>query len=99
VSSLLAIGLLIAGIVLVVAGAELLLDGLVGSAARLGVPAFALTVLVSGFELENLAAGIAANAKNGSRLRRLARKLQQPRGASSGSKRGFRLATRRPQPT
>jgi len=58
-----ALALLIAGIVLVVAGAELLLDGLLGVAGRLGVSPFVLTVLFSGFELENLAAGIAANAK------------------------------------
>jgi len=58
-----ALALLIAGIVLVVAGAELLLDGLLGVAGRLGVSSFVLTVLFSGFELENLAAGIAANAK------------------------------------
>lgn len=32
-------------------------------ARRFGVSAFVLTVVVSGFELENLAAGIAANAK------------------------------------
>jgi cation:H+ antiporter len=63
VSSLAALALLIAGLVLVIVGAELLLDGLLGSAARLGVPAFTITVLLSGFELENLAAGIAANAK------------------------------------
>jgi cation:H+ antiporter len=63
VSSFVALLLLIAGIVLVIAGAELLLDGLLGSATRLGVPAFTITVLISGFELENLAAGIAANAK------------------------------------
>jgi cation:H+ antiporter len=47
----------------VIGGAELLLDGLLGSAARLSLPAFTITVLLSGFELENLAAGIAANAK------------------------------------
>ncbi len=58
-----ALALLVAGLVLVIAGAELLLDGLLGSAARIGVSAFAITVLLSGFELENLAAGIAANAK------------------------------------
>jgi cation:H+ antiporter len=57
------LALLIAGIVLVVAGAELLLDGLLGVAARLDMSPFVLTVLFSGFELENLAAGIAANAK------------------------------------
>jgi cation:H+ antiporter len=49
--------------VLVVAGAELFLDGLMAAAQRLGISAFVLTVVVSGFELENLAAGIAANAK------------------------------------
>jgi cation:H+ antiporter len=45
---------------LVVAGAELFFDGILGAAARLGVSVFALTVVVSGFELENLAAGVAA---------------------------------------
>jgi cation:H+ antiporter len=49
--------------VLVVGGAELFFDGLLATAQRLGISAFVLTVLVSGFELENLAAGIAANAK------------------------------------
>lgn len=51
-----------AGIVVVVAGAELLLDGILGMAGRFRVAPFVLTVLLSGFELENLAAGIAANA-------------------------------------
>jgi cation:H+ antiporter len=60
VSSLVALALLVGGVVLVVAGAELFFEGILGAAARLGVSAFALTVLVSGFELENLAAGIAA---------------------------------------
>ena len=62
-SSVAALLLLAAGLGLVVAGAEAFLDGLLASAARLGVSAFAITVAVSGFELENLAAGIAANAK------------------------------------
>lgn len=48
---------------LVVAGAELFFDGLLGSASRLGISAFTLTVVVSGFELENLTAGIAADLK------------------------------------
>lgn len=61
-SPLLAIVLLAAGIALVVAGAEIFLDGLLASASRLGVSAFAITTVLSGFELENLAAGIAANA-------------------------------------
>jgi cation:H+ antiporter len=63
VSSAVSVALLIGGIILVVAGAELFFEGLLAGAARLGVSAFALTALVSGFELENLAAGIAANAK------------------------------------
>ena len=63
VSSLGAIALLIAGIGLVVAGAELLFEGLLAAATRLRVSPFALSLIVSGLELENLAAGIAANAK------------------------------------
>src|SRR2546428_6488817 len=53
---------LIAGIALVIGGADTLVDGLLGAGRRLGVSPFALTVVLSGFELENLAAGIAANA-------------------------------------
>jgi cation:H+ antiporter len=63
VSSLVALLLLAAGLGLVIAGAEVFLDGLLASAGRLGISAFAVTVAISGFELENLAAGIAANAK------------------------------------
>ncbi len=48
---------------LVVGGAELFFDAVVAAAARLRMPAFVVTVLVSGFELENLVAGIAANLK------------------------------------
>src|SRR5215207_6266160 len=51
------------GIVLVVVGAEFFLDGVLAVASRLGVSASLLTAIVSGFELENLAAGIAANAR------------------------------------
>jgi Ca2+/Na+ antiporter len=51
------------GIVLVVLGAELFFDGVLAVAGRLGVSAFGLTAVISGFELENLAAGIAANAR------------------------------------
>src|ERR671925_2063325 len=53
---------LAAGVALVVAGAELFFDGVSAAASRLGVSAFALTAVVSGFELENLVAGLAANA-------------------------------------
>jgi cation:H+ antiporter len=63
VSSVIAVGLLVAGLVLVVGGAEAFLAGVLSSAARFGVSPFVLTVLVSGLEAENLAAGIAANAK------------------------------------
>lgn len=51
------------GVALVIAGAQWLLDGLLGLGERLRVSPFVLVVLLSGFELENLAAGIAANAK------------------------------------
>lgn len=62
-SSLVALLFLAGGIALVVGGAELFFDGLLAVASRLGVSAFVLTVVVSGFELENLAAGIAADLK------------------------------------
>src|SRR5918996_986539 len=55
--------LLFTGIVAVVAGAEFFFDGLLGISARLKTAPFVVTALISGFELENLAAGIAANAK------------------------------------
>lgn len=60
---LLALGALILGIALIVGGAGALMDGLLGVGSRLRVSPFVLTVLLSGFELENLAAAIAANAK------------------------------------
>jgi cation:H+ antiporter len=55
--------LLFVGLALVVGGAELFFHGLVATAGRLRLSPFVLTVVVSGFELENLVAGIAANAK------------------------------------
>src|SRR5947207_12524282 len=55
--------LLAAGIGLVVVGADAFFAGLLASASRLRVSAFGLAVVVSGFELENLAAGIAADLK------------------------------------
>lgn len=54
---------LIAGVVLVVGAADVFVDGLLGVGRRLGVAPFVLTVALSGFETENLAAGIATNAK------------------------------------
>jgi cation:H+ antiporter len=63
VSSLVGVVLLVVGLALVIAGAELFFDGLLATAARWRLSPFVLTVVVSGFELENLAAGIAANLK------------------------------------
>lgn len=57
--------LLAVGLALVVGGAELFFDGLLATAARLRLSPFVLNVVVSGFELENLAAGIATNLKRG----------------------------------
>ena len=62
-SAALSLGLFLLGLILVVSGAELFFDGLLAAAARWRRSPFALTVLVSGLELENLAAGIALNAK------------------------------------
>ena len=62
-SSLAALALLVAGVALVVLGADAFFRGLLALAARLRLAAFVATVVLSGFELENLAAGIAANAK------------------------------------
>lgn len=63
VGSLVGVLLLVVGLALVVAGAELFFHGLLATATRPGLSAFVLTVVISGFELENLAAGIAANLK------------------------------------
>lgn len=48
---------------MVVAGAEAFLHGVLAAARRFGVSAFVVTFVLSGLEVENLAAGIAANAK------------------------------------
>ena len=53
--------LLAAALVLIVLGAETLLSGVTKAASRFSISAFALTALLSGLELENIAAGIAAN--------------------------------------
>jgi cation:H+ antiporter len=60
-----AVGLvaLVAGVALVVVAADVFVDGLLGVGRALGVAPFVLTVALSGFETENLAAGIATNAK------------------------------------
>ena len=56
-----AIALLAVGITLVIVGAEAFFSGLTSTAVRLGVSSFFFTILVSGLEVENIAAGLAAN--------------------------------------
>jgi cation:H+ antiporter len=60
-----AVGLiaLAGGLVVVVWAADMCIDGLLGVGRAMGIAPFVLTVALSGFETENLAAGIAANAK------------------------------------
>jgi cation:H+ antiporter len=53
---------LAAGIAAVVWAADVFVGGLLGLGRALGIAPFVLTVALSGFETENLAAGIAANA-------------------------------------
>ena len=55
--------LLIVGVGVVVFAADVFVDGLLGVARALGIAPFILSVALSGFETENLAVGIAANAK------------------------------------
>jgi hypothetical protein len=62
--ALLATGALALGVVLVVAGAELFFDELLASTAHLRVAPFVVTAAISGFELENLLAGIVADVKD-----------------------------------
>lgn len=58
------VAMLVLGIALVVYGAERFVQGIAGSALVLGVSTFALGVIFGGFDMENLAAGVAA-ALNG----------------------------------
>ena len=57
------VAVLIVGLGVVVFAADMFVDGLLGAALALGIAPFVLSVALSGFETENLAAGIAANAK------------------------------------
>lgn len=54
---------LVVGLGVVVFAADIFVDGLLGVARTLRIDPFILSVALSGFETENLAAGIAANAK------------------------------------
>ena len=60
-SGLISLALLAAGLGLIILGAEAFFAGLLGAARRLSVSAFFLTLLISGLEVENIAAGLAAN--------------------------------------
>ena len=60
-SGLVSLTLLAAGIVVIVLGAETFFAGLLGAARRVGVSTFFLTLLISGLEVENIAAGLAAH--------------------------------------
>lgn len=60
-SALVSLLLVAGGVALVIAGAEAFFSGLVASATRLRVSPFALAVVISGFEIENVVAGIVAN--------------------------------------
>lgn len=55
------LALLAAGIGLIILGAETFFAGLLGAARRVGISTFFLTLLISGLEVENIAAGLAAN--------------------------------------
>ena len=60
-SGLESVALLAAGITAIVLGAEAFFTGLLGMAQRIGVSTFFLTLLIAGLEVENIAAGLAAN--------------------------------------
>jgi cation:H+ antiporter len=63
VSGALGVIVLVVGVGVVVLAADMFVDGLLGVALALGIAPFVLSVALSGFETENLATGIAANAK------------------------------------
>jgi cation:H+ antiporter len=62
-STVIGLAALAGGIVLVIWAADMLVDGLLGVGRALGIAPFVLTVALSGFETENLVAGIAANTR------------------------------------
>jgi cation:H+ antiporter len=63
VSGFVGVIVLIVGVGVVVFAADMFVDGLLAVAVALGIAPFVLSVALSGFETENLATGIAANAK------------------------------------
>jgi cation:H+ antiporter len=60
-SGLVPLAFLAAGIAVIILGAEAFFAGLQGVARRVGVSTFFLTLLFSGLEVENIAAGLAAH--------------------------------------
>src|SRR5918999_5611890 len=60
-SALVSLALLAAGIGLIILGAETFFAGLLGAARRVGVSTFFLSLLISGLEVENIVAGLAAH--------------------------------------
>lgn len=61
--ALIPMGMFLVGVVLAVWATERLLEGLVGLAAALRLSAFAVGAVLSGFEVENVAVGLAAGAR------------------------------------
>jgi cation:H+ antiporter len=62
--ALIAVGLFVVGVVLAVWATERLLEGMVGLARAVRLSTFAVGALLSGFEAENVAVGLAAGAGN-----------------------------------
>lgn len=62
-STVVGLAALAGGIALVIWAADMLVDGLLGVGRALGIAPFVLTVVLSGFETENLVAGVAANTR------------------------------------
>jgi cation:H+ antiporter len=60
-TGLISLALLTAGLGMIILGAAAFFAGLLGAARRIRVSAFFLMLLISGLEVENIAAGLAAN--------------------------------------
>src|SRR5450759_4163603 len=63
VSAFFGIALFVIGVLLAVWATERLLEGLVGLSVALRLSAFAVGAVLSGFEVENVAVGLAAGAR------------------------------------
>jgi cation:H+ antiporter len=65
---LIALGVFVVGVVLAIWATERLLDGLVGISYAAHLPTFAIGALLSGFEAENVAVGLAAGVSGASQV-------------------------------